>query len=87
MKKICCWEFKNCGREPGGRNADEYGVCPVTVDETLEGCCGPDEACTPCWSEVGTLCGGEIQGLYAKKLGNCLKCDYFDKSNFALFMM
>lgn len=86
MKKIRCWEFKNCGREPGGRNAEDLGVCPVTVNEDLEGCSDTENICSRCWTEVGTLCGGEVQGLYAKKVGSCLKCDYFDKTNFALFM-
>ncbi len=24
-----CWEFKGCGREEGGRNAHERGICPA----------------------------------------------------------
>ncbi|MCL5022568.1 MAG: hypothetical protein M1497_04230 [Nitrospirae bacterium] len=85
MNRKCCWEFKNCGREPGGRNAEELGVCPVAVDRELEGCCDADDICGKCWTEVGTLCGEEVQGLYAKKLGSCLKCDYFDRTNLWLF--
>jgi len=23
-----CWEFKKCGREPGGEKASELGICP-----------------------------------------------------------
>lgn len=87
MKRKCCWEFKDCGREPGGRNVAELGVCPVPAGEELEGCCGPADMCSSCWTEVGTLCGGDVQGIYAKKLGNCMKCDYFDKSNFSRFVM
>ena len=29
-----------------------------------------------CWAIAGTFCGGEAQGTYAQKLGNCLKCDF-----------
>jgi hypothetical protein len=25
----------------------------------------------------GTLCGGRIQGTFAKKYGNCEKCDFY----------
>jgi hypothetical protein len=27
-----CWEFKKCGREKGGANADSFGVCPAYPD-------------------------------------------------------
>ncbi len=26
-----CWEIENCGREPGGKNADNLGICPAAV--------------------------------------------------------
>jgi hypothetical protein len=29
-----------------------------------------------CWSVVGTFCKGEVQGAFANKLTNCLKCDF-----------
>jgi len=29
MKKYNCWEFKKCGREPGGEKADRLGICPA----------------------------------------------------------
>ncbi|MBI2304565.1 MAG: hypothetical protein HYU86_07450 [Chloroflexi bacterium] len=33
-----------------------------------------------CWQVAGTFCGGEVQGVFAQKLGNCLKCEVFRKS-------
>lgn len=32
--KLNCWEFKKCGREPGGLKARERGACPATVNCT-----------------------------------------------------
>lgn len=29
--KLNCWEFTNCGREPGGVLADREGVCSVAT--------------------------------------------------------
>ena len=29
------------------------------------------------WAIAGTLCGGQVQGSYAQKLDNCLKCNFF----------
>jgi signal transduction histidine kinase len=30
-----------------------------------------------CWEVSGTFCRGEIQGVFAKKLGNCRKCSVY----------
>ena len=30
-----------------------------------------------CWERVGTFCGGEVQGAFARKLGNCRKCRFY----------
>ena len=68
MKRKNCWEFKKCGREPGGETADELGICPAALPETFDG--------KPCWAVAGTFCDGEVQGTFAKKLINCMDCDF-----------
>jgi len=30
-----------------------------------------------CWQVAGTFCGGEVQGVFARKFGDCGKCDVF----------
>ena len=30
-----------------------------------------------CWQIAGTFCGGEVQGVFAQKFGDCSKCDVF----------
>jgi len=30
-----------------------------------------------CWAVAGTLCKGQIQGSFAEKVGNCMKCDFY----------
>jgi len=30
-----------------------------------------------CWSVAGTLCGGAVQGLNAKTIGSCERCDFY----------
>lgn len=61
-----CWEFKGCGRERGGHNEEAYGVCPAYPDNGRE-----------CARVAGTLCSGEVQGMFAQKLVACLRCDYY----------
>jgi hypothetical protein len=64
-----CWEFKSCGREPGGVNVSALGVCPAFPAR------GRD-----CWRVAGTLCGGARQGTYAEKLESCVKCSFFERA-------
>src|SRR5512146_827652 len=78
MNKKNCWEYKGCGREPGGRKASELGVCPVTEYQSFDGAHGGKKAGRTCWVVAGSLCGGKIQGTYAQKLNNCWRCDFMN---------
>lgn len=31
-----------------------------------------------CWQVAGTFCGGEVQGVFASKYGDCRKCEVFN---------
>jgi len=66
-----CWEFKRCGREAGGAKAAELGVCPAYPHFG-----------NVCARIAGTLCGGVVQGSFALKLVNCMKCDFFQTPHF-----
>ncbi len=77
MKKRNCWEFKQCGREQGGKKAGELGVCPASTDGRLEGVHGGKKAGRACWVLAGTLCGGKPQGTYANKYKSCQLCDFY----------
>jgi hypothetical protein len=74
-----CWEHKKCGREPGGSGTDSLGVCPAAVEGRLDGVHGGRNAGRACWIIAGTLCGGEIQGTFARKYASCEKCDFYIK--------
>ena len=67
----------NCGREPGGANVDEFGICPAAVDVRYDGVNGGDCAGRCCWFVFGTYCNSEVQGTFAKKIGDCLDCPFF----------
>ncbi|MFW9804044.1 MAG: two-CW domain-containing protein [Candidatus Thorarchaeota archaeon] len=72
-----CWEVKNCGRTPDGNKADELGVCLAAVEESVNGQNGGKNGGRICWAVAGTLCGGEVQGEFASKMDNCIKCDFY----------
>ena len=74
-----CWEFKKCGREPNGNKVAEYGVCPASTEERLDGKNSGKNSGRACWVVTGTFCEGEIQGSHSDKETNCLECDFFWK--------
>jgi hypothetical protein len=77
--KLNCWEFKRCGREPNGMNAQELGVCEAALETRVDGANEGHNAGRACWAVAGTLCGGKVQGTYATKMATCTACEFFDK--------
>lgn len=76
MSRMNCWEFFSCGREHGGSKERELGVCPAATAGELNGLNDGISGGRCCWAIAGTFCGGKVQGTYAQKLGDCLKCDF-----------
>jgi len=76
--KLNCWEFKKCGRQPGGAKEKELGTCPATMAIGFHGAHGGKAAGRACWAVAGSLCGGKIQGTYAQKLNNCWRCEFMN---------
>ena len=74
-----CWDFKKCGREVGGVKVRELGICPAATEKRLNGIHEGRNAGRCCWVVAGTLCDGEIQGIFADKKGTCIECDFYKK--------
>lgn len=66
-----CWEFMKCGREEGGKKTGELGVCPAYPKHGKH-----------CARVAGTFCGGKVQGIFAQKLLNCMKCDFYNSPHY-----
>jgi hypothetical protein len=77
MKKLNCWEVKQCGREKGGAHEQDMGICPATVETALDMVHGGRNAGRSCWVVAGTLCKGQLQGTFAQKYKNCEICDFY----------
>lgn len=77
MSKLNCWQFKKCGREPGGARARELGVCLAFTETRVNKTNGGRNGGRACWAISGTLCGGAMQGTFATKVGDCLKCEFY----------
>jgi two-component system NtrC family sensor kinase len=59
--KIKCWEYMKCGRDK-----DATAKCPAHANFGRI-----------CWAVAGTFCEGKVQGTFAQKYENCMKCDFY----------
>jgi len=81
MKRLNCWEFKKCGREPNGKNVNKHGVCPVAQSNKYNSLNDGKYAGRFCWAIAGTFCDGKVSGTFAEKLLTCLNCSFLKKVN------
>jgi len=77
--KINCWEFMDCGREPGGKRSAELGVCPAAESTAFNGLYKGKNAGRACWLVAGTFCNSRIQGSFAKKRTSCKGCRFYQQ--------
>jgi hypothetical protein len=77
MARMNCWEFKKCGRQPGGAKVGELGVCPVATEARVHGLNDGQNGGRACWVVSETLCGGKVQGSFATKAAKCMQCDFY----------
>jgi hypothetical protein len=66
-----CWEFMKCGREAGGLKVHELGVCEAYPNYGKQ-----------CAGIAGTLCEGKVQGTFAMKIFDCVKCDFYKSKHY-----
>lgn len=69
----------HCGREVGGHQAAELGVCPAALETRLHGIHDGANAGRACWVVAGTLCEGAIAGTFANKYRTCLYCRFYER--------
>jgi hypothetical protein len=77
MTKLNCWEYKKCGREPGGALVTKMGLCPATIEVRVTGINAGSNGGRVCWVIPGTFCGWQLNGTYADKLANCHNCKFY----------
>ena len=82
MEALNCWEYYKCGREKGGINAFEIGICPASTMKGNHGINGGESSGRYCWTIKGTLCNKKIQGELADKLLSCINCGFFKLVNY-----
>jgi CRP-like cAMP-binding protein/tRNA A-37 threonylcarbamoyl transferase component Bud32 len=76
-RRLNCWEVMMCGREQGGKNIAEYGVCPAAADPSFDGINSGKCGGRICWAVAGTFCGVGTHGSFVEKRPSCLDCDFY----------
>ena len=76
-RTLNCWEFTNCGREPGGNRADDLGVCPAAADGRFDGLNDGINAGRVCWAVAGTDGKDRPQCIHADRAHPCETCEFF----------
>jgi hypothetical protein len=78
-RKLNCWEFRACGREPGGKNIDTCGACPTPLEDRLDGVHGGKNGGRACWVVPGTLTEGRPEDALTTKIAQCGLCEFYEK--------
>ncbi len=77
MNKPNCWEYKQCGREPGGANVATWGICPVAQEERLHNRNHGHHAGRMCWLVKAALCTSlEGSGDFINTIDACMQCNF-----------
>ncbi|MCI5208172.1 MAG: hypothetical protein D3910_05145 [Candidatus Electrothrix sp. ATG2] len=77
-ESLNCWEFKECGREPGGKNVTQYGVCPAATDERADGIHDGKNGGRCCWVVASTYhVEGAAFGCWSGGFNRCRECDFY----------
>jgi hypothetical protein len=89
-KRLNCWEFKKCGKEPEGAHKSRPDACPAARATVAHGVNGGMNGGRICWAISGTLSEDIVKGAFAKDMFSCINCDFFklveeeEADNFAL---
>lgn len=70
-----CWEYQQCGREPGGNKVDELGECQAATEKKLDGTHGGKNGGRVCWAVAGTYGDGSCTKLSEYRV--CDECDFY----------
>ncbi|MCW5203768.1 MAG: hypothetical protein QTN59_18440 [Candidatus Electrothrix communis] len=84
-----CWQFNECGREPGGKHVQIHGVCPVAVETDVDGIHNGKNGGRCCWVIHPFIYNEEKGKGCCMKNIECYQCDFYSlvkKSEQILFL-
>ncbi len=77
--KLNCWEYQNCGREPGGTMADDLGICPVATAMRYDGDNSGRAGGRVCWTIPVSSSNPSLKSCVDKA---CSDCAFFRRVQF-----
>ncbi len=69
------------GRYPEKKVPINYVYCWEELNCQQEGCPSYMNKSEKCWAVAGTFCKGEVQGVFAQKIGDCRDCVVYRKNS------
>lgn len=66
-----------CPRGGNGSHGDGADICPAATETRFDGVHHGKNAGRACWLVAGTMCGGDVQGTFARKYKDCRKCGFY----------
>ena len=78
-KKVNCWEYMKCGREPKGEKVKELGVCPAATYTAVNGLNGGINGGRMCWAIAGIYSFGRVTASFPQKKCLCYDCEFHRK--------
>ena len=74
--KLNCWQFRNCGRGPGGLLVETLGLCPAATTMKFDGTNHGTAAGRYCWKIAkGTPSESGLRGC----TGLCRSCEFYTR--------
>ncbi len=71
-----CWEYFECGHEPGGAAVGPEGPCPASTETELDGVNRGCNAGRACWMVTGVLFGETMCTVHAR-VTQCVDCEFY----------
>lgn len=77
-EKYNCWYFMKCGREPSGALVHQFGVCPASTEQRLDGVHDGKNAGRACWVVAGSYSEQKsFHCVFARIYKDCRKCEFY----------
>jgi hypothetical protein len=76
-RKANCWEFRYCGRGPGGALSRNGGLCAAAFERRTDGVNSGRNGGRACWAIAGTVCDSTVHRTIADKIDDCQGCLFY----------
>jgi len=81
-RKLNCWEFRNCGMEPGGVFSKIHGACPVSLSMKHDGRNGGRAAGRVCWEIMDNPNKLQSEPSCRSNRIPCCQCSFYNRVNY-----